>query len=735
MQRSTKPAPAFLRQDLVLLGGGHSHVAVVRAFGMHPVPGVRVTLVSRDVHTPYSGMLPGLVAGHYAFDDCHIDLRPLCESSGVRLIHGEVDSLDPARSIVGIAGRGELRYDWASVNIGSRPSLAGIEGASRHGVSVKPIDGFLASWQSILGELRDDPRPARLLVVGGGAAGVEIALACDWRARQVLGGGAAALRIGIVDSGTDILPRHNPLVRRYLLRELSRRGVAVHCGVRVSAADAGGLRLADGRRIDAEHLVWATNAAAAAWPAEAGLACDAAGFVRVDASLRSLSHPRVFAAGDIAALPEPRPKSGVYAVREGVVLARNLRRAVLGEQPLAYRPQRRFLSLLSTGDRRAVVSRGPIFGAGRWAWRWKDRIDRNFMEMYRAEPQPAPEPGADPSMRCGGCAAKVGGEALGRALASVSREPRADIEAGIERADDAAVLEPPPAQRLVQSVDYFRAFIDDPFLVGRVAAVHALGDIYAMGARPHSALAIATVPYSAAPLMEQTLRELMAGAQSTLDAEGVALVGGHSSEGAELAFGLSVNGWAAAGDILYKSGLREGDALLLTKAVGTGTLLAANAAAAARGRWIDGALAAMTLSGRAAAAVLRAHGASACTDVTGFGLLGHLLEMLRASGIGAILHPVSVPVLAGAAECLSQGYRSSLHESNRGALAAALEVPAASLAVEMLLDPQTAGGLLAGIPREAAAACLAALREAGYADAAVIGACSSSIAAGRVLIA
>ena len=573
-----------------------------------------------------------------------------------------------------------------------------------------------------------------MLVVGGGAAGVEVALACAWRASEVLGAAAGAFRVAIVNAAPLLLPSHNALVRRQFVRELARRGVEVHCGARVTAADARGVLLDTGARIDADEVVWATQAGAAEWPAAAGLACDAAGFIRVDATLRSLSHPRIFAAGDIAALPEPCPKSGVYAVREGQALALNLRRAVLGEALAEYRPQRRFLSLVSTGDKRAVVSRGPLFAAGRWAWRWKDRIDRAFMSMYRVEPAPAPEPGAEPAMRCGGCAAKVGGDALARALAGMARAPHEGVVAGMERGDDAAVIEPPPGQRLVQSVDYFRGFIDDPFIVGRVAAVHALGDLLAMGARPHSALAIATVPYAGPRAMESTLRQLMEGALATLDAEGVALIGGHSSEGAELAFGLSVNGYAAPAQILFKAGLREEQALVLTKPIGTGTLLAANAAAAARGSWIDAALDSMTQSSRTAAAILRAHGATACTDITGFGLLGHLLEMLRASGIGAALHADAVPVLDGARATLASGYRSSLHESNRSGLAAALRAPTHSPALELLLDPQTAGGLLAGIPCDAAEACVAALRAAGYPAAAVIGRCSAAIAPGRVLI-
>jgi selenide,water dikinase len=736
MQAHAPHTPEPLSRELLLIGGGHSHVAVVRAFGMRPVAGVGVTLVSRDVHTPYSGMLPGLVAGHYGFDDCHIDLRPLCEANGVRLIHAEVEAMHPASRTVRIAGRGTLRYDWASINIGSRPALGGIAGAATHGIGVKPIDRFLAHWLGLLEDLRAHPRPCRLLVVGGGAAGVEIALSCAWRAREALGANAALFTVGIVNAAPVLLPSHNALVRRYFVRELARRGIELHSRARVASADAQGVTLADGRRLEADQLVWATQAGAAAWPAAAGLACDAGGFIRVDDCLQSVSHPDVFAAGDIAALSDPCPKSGVYAVREGQALASSLRRVVQSEAPVRYRAQRRFLSLVSTGDRRAVVSRGALFAAGRWAWRWKDRIDRAFMAMYRAEPVAPPAPGAAPAMRCGGCAAKIGGDALGRVLGDLARPPREGVEAGMEIGDDAAVLVPPPGQRLVQSVDYFRGFVDDPFLVGQVSAVHALGDLLAMGARPHSALAIATVPFAAPRVMEQTLALLMQGALKTLDAEGVALIGGHSSEGAELAFGLSVNGYAAPGEILYKGGLRDGHALVLTKGIGTGTLLAANGAAAAQGRWIDAALTGMTQSSRAAAGILRQHGATACTDITGFGLLGHLLEMLRASGTGARLRMDAVPVLDGARECLARGYRSSLHERNRADVAALVEpvTGAMARATEILLDPQTAGGLLAGIPAGHAASCVAALRAAGYPAAAVIGSCSSSVGPGGVVI-
>lgn len=723
-----------IRHELLLIGGGHSHVEVIRQFGMHPLPGLRVTVLSRDVHTPYSGMLLGLIAGHYTFDECHIDLRALCEVNGVRLIHGEVVGIDRERREVLLEDRPALGYDWVSVNIGSRPALHTIPGACEHGIAVKPIDRFLGRWYAITTELMNEPRGYRIAIVGGGAAGIEVALACMHRLRTLLGAHAGLVSCELVCAAPRLLATHNARVRACFEHRLAAAGITVHCARRVVEANGAGLRLDDGSHITTDLTIWAIHAGAASWPGASGIACDRDGFIQVDQTLRSISEPRLFAAGDIAALPEPVAKSGVYAVRAGRTLARNLRRVVLARPLRPYRPQTRFLSLLSTGDKHAVASRGPLFAAGHWVWRWKNHIDRTFMARYRAQPVAPTAPGDDPRMRCGGCAAKVGSETLGRVLADMHTVRREGIVHGLASAEDAAVLLPPLGQQLVQSIDYFRTFIDDPYLLGRIAALHCLGDIYAMGARPHSALAIATIPWAAPAVMEQSLHQLMQGALRELENEQVALLGGHSNEGAELAFGLSVNGYAAPQQLLLKSALRSGHALILTKAIGTGTLLAANQAAAAEGRWIDAALANMLLSPRVALEVLRAHGVAACTDVTGFGVLGHLLEMLRASQIGAHLRPAAIPLLPGARQCIERGYRSSLQHSNCVHLDALTERPRQSPETELLLDPQTAGGLLAAVPADQAEQCVAALQASGYHEAAIIAACDPQISAGHVAL-
>ena len=294
---------------------------------------------------------------------------------------------------------------------------------------------------------------------------------------------------------------------------------------------------------------------------------------------------------------------------------------------------------------------------------------------------------------------------------------------GLDSPDDAAAFEVPPGKVMVQSVDYFRAIIDDPYTFGRIAANHALGDIFAMGAEAQSALAIATVPYGREKIVEQTLGEVMSGALDTLAPTGAVLAGGHSSEGAELAFGLTVNGLIEKGALLRKGGMQRGDLLVLTKPIGTGTLFAADMRGKAKGRWVDGAIQSMLVSNQDAAACLYRWGATACTDVTGFGLLGHLVEMTRASGVDVRLELLAVPLLDGAEQTVAAGILSSLQPQNLRLRRAVRNPDTLSTHARypLLFDPQTAGGLLASVPADAASACLDELHELGYSQTAIIG--------------
>ncbi len=732
--------PTPIVRDLVLVGGGHSHITVLKRFGMNPMPGVQLTLVCRDVHTPYSGMLPGLIAGHYSYDEAHIDLRKLSTFARARFIHDEVISLDPLRQELRFRNRPAIPYDLLSLNIGSTPGMQDVPGAAKHAVPVKPISEFLPRWQALLERVQSTAGSPRIAVVGAGAGGVELTLAIQYRLRSRFAslGKSTAPEMHLFGAEACILPTHSAGVRGRFGRILADRGVTVHRNSVVTEVTADGVTTSDGWQGTFDEVVWVTNASAADWLSRSGLAVNGRGFVRVDESLRSISCPNVYAAGDVATVEaHSREKAGVFAVRQGRPLEKNLRLALSGRATRPFRPQRRFLSLISTGDRYAVASRGRWSLEGGWVWTWKDWIDRRFMGKFQELPamtetdskdEPAAavdgSPGlAERDMRCRGCASKIGATTLTGALAAIEPFWREDVPAGLSTRDDAAIIEVPDGRSLVQSVDFFPAIVDDPYLFGQIAANHALSDIFAMGATPQSALAIAGIPFATARKSEDLLRQMLLGANETFLAAHTNLAGGHTSECPELALGFVINGLTEKGAALRKGGLHPDDALILTKPLGTGVIFAAEMRLAAKGRWIDSAIESMLQSSQRAAEILRAHGATACTDVTGFGLAGHLVEMLEASQAGAVIDLATLPVLPGATECIDAGIRSSLfpenlqvwHRVGNGA-----ELPEHS-AFALLFDPQTAGGLLAGIPQERVESCLTALREAGYGSASTVG--------------
>jgi selenide,water dikinase len=733
-------------KDLILVGGGHSHLAVLKYFGMHPVPGLRLTLITRDLHTPYSGMLPGYIAGHYDYDQVHIDLRPLALFAKARIYHAEVTSIDAEQKRIFCHDRPPIHYDLVSINIGSTPSSLHIPGVAEFSIPVKPIDQFLSKWEmlveNVLSTIQQNKK-FQLAIVGGGAGGIEIALATQYRLHALFrlkNIDKDKLETNIYCDSATILPTHNARVRKRFNRILQQRGINVHTNNPINKVEKNLLLSTHNIQHAADAIFWLTNAAAPAWLAETGLQLDENGFISVTDTLQSVSHEDVFAAGDIASVVNhPRAKSGVFAVRQGLPLAKNLQRAVKNNPLISFKPQKNFLGLISTGDQYAVASRSNWALEGGWLWKLKDKIDRQFMDNFNRLPkmkeQEIPQYNQTMTdqttrheinalaMRCGGCGAKVGSTILSRVIKRLVPINRDEVIIGLACPDDAAVSKVPPGKVIVQSVDYFRSFIDDPYLFGQIAANHALSDIFAMGADTYTAMAIATIPYGIEKQIEEQLFQMMTGALKILNASNTALVGGHSSEGAELSFGLSVTGLADEQQIMRKSGMQQGDVLILTKALGTGTLFAADMRLKAKGRWIDNALTSMLQSNQAAGICLYKHGATACTDVTGFGLLGHLIEMMRASATNVEINLAALPILNGAPETMASGIFSSLQEQNErmAHVVNASEHLRNHKHFSLLFDPQTSGGLLAAIPAGNADACLAELHQLNYSASANIG--------------
>ncbi len=713
--------PLPLTRDLVLIGGGHTHALVLRRWGMRPLPGARVTLINPEPDAPYTGMLPGHIAGHYDRAALDIDLVRLSRFAGARLVLNRAVGIDREARTVLFKDRPALRYDVLSLDIGITSNMPDLPGFANHGIAAKPLGPFADRWAAFIDTIGEGSGPPYLAVIGGGIAGAELAMAMSHRIWSVCG---TRPEITILDTGAGLGGIH-PTTARTLRQRMSAMGIALRPHVRICHIDANGLGLIDGTRITSAFTVGAAGARPHDWLADTGLALHD-GYVSVDRTLRSVNDPAVFAAGDCAHLSHaPRPKAGVFAVRAAPILLRNLTAALSGGTMHAFHPQATYLKLISLGEKAAIADRGGLSLSGRWAWRLKDRIDRQFMDRFADLPSMAPpkppsraadgvaEISARDAPPCAGCGAKMGRESLTAGLTVLPKGHRCDVQT--LPGDDAAVLRVGGATQVI-TTDHLPTFTDDLYLSARIAAIHALGDIWAMGAEPQAALATVLLPPMAPALEQDTLSAILTGASEIFVEAGAQLTGGHTSISTETTIGFTVTGLCPRPPITL-TGAQPGDHLILTKPIGSGTILAGEMRLAANGQWVAHALTLMQQSQAQAARIL-SH-AHAMTDVTGFGLAGHLMGMLTASNSAARLDLSAIPLMPGASILAHRGIRSSLFQANRQAIAT-FEGPQTPEA-DLLFDPQTAGGLLASVPPMTSQETLLALADAGY-EAAIIGA-------------
>ncbi len=737
--------------ELVLLGGGHAQVAVLRQFAMSPLPGLRLTLVTPNVHTPYSGMLPGYVEGKWSDRDLHLDLARLAQMANARLILDRASNIDANARRVHFLKRPSLPYDILSINIGGEPDIDSIMGARGNVIPVKPISQF----QQKLDRMIAGSPPRRLSIIGGGAAGGELALSISRRWLNEFG---QRPDISLFSRSERLLPQMGDAAANKLATALRAINCDLHLGQPVIRITKKSLTLEDGsiHEFDACFLVSAV--APASLIADSGLATDDQGFVVVSPTLQSRSHPEVFASGDIASLtPEQRPKAGVFAVRAGPVLGYNLRQYVLGGSLRKWRPQRYYLALIGTADGRAIAVRGKYASKSRFWLFLKHWIDRRWMARYsNLEMPPLPTPSrlsgingaayesklsqesADPAfaaVRCLGCGSKTGHGTLANALNAATQfalaagaDPALMPDQNLEA--DSALLPPSPVgAEIVQTVDMLSQIITDPFRLGRIAATHALSDLYAANVTPVAALSIVNLAEARLDLQQHQLTQLLAGGILALADAGVRLVGGHTSEGGDLSVGFAATGWRH--NTPAPLVIAESHQLILSKPLGTGVIMAGHMALRGKGASFVDAIEVMEQSNHVAAKIFNKHanGAAWMTDVTGFGLARHASNLATRAGFSGLAIAInSLPLIAGVEELLSAGIRSSLHGQNRGAIRYDCNVssPHQLHRAEIAFDPQTSGGLLAILPVAKAASALASLQDSGH-QAAIIGHLDASL--------
>ncbi|WP_439150498.1 selenide, water dikinase SelD [Sulfitobacter sp.] len=696
-----------LTQDLVLVGGGHAHALVLRKWGMNPLPGARLTVINPGPTAPYTGMLPGHIAGHYSRDTLEIDLVRLCRFAGARLILAHATDIDrKARQII-VEGQGPIAYDVGSIDIGITAQMD-IPGFSDHAVGAKPLDIYARRWRAFLDAVKTGSVAPKIAIIGGGVAGCELSLAMAHALQQ----SGSPAQVTVIEAGPQI-SGVGGRARHRLLQAMHDAGVTLRINATVEKIEADQVILGSQDPVQSSFTVGAAGAFPHAWLGQTDLPLID-GFIETTPDLSVKGDPSLFAVGDCATMPfAPRPKAGVFAVRAAPVLHHNLRAALTGGARKTFKPQKNYLKLISLGGKSAMAEKFGLAFSGPLLWRWKDHIDRTFMDKLGDLPaMPAatiPDEialGAREIMQekplCGGCGAKVGGGILSDALANLAPLAHPDVVTGA--GDDAAILRQPGGGFQVLSTDHLRAMVHDPVQMTRIAAVHALGDIWAMGAQPQSALSSLILPRMSPVLQARTLREITDTAQEVFAAAGATLVGGHTTMGAELTIGFTLTGTRDTMPISV-AGAQVGDVLLLTRPIGSGVIMAAHMDGTAQGRDVANALEHMQQPQSRQADILR--DAHAMTDVTGFGLAGHIQAICAASGLRAEVMQSAVPMYQGARALSQGGTGSSLLSANIA------NAPTTGITDTLLHDPQTAGGLLAALPQSAADQAIRALKKEG----------------------
>ena len=372
-------------KSLVLIGGGHSHAIALKLWGLNPLPDVNLTLISDVEQTPYSGMLPGHVAGFYTYEETHIDLRSLTQFAQAELVVDRAVGLDLVNNQVKLQNHTPIDFDYLSIDIGSTPNAIAVPGAIEYAIPAKPVPVFLAGWEKLLAEVNHHPKnKVSIAIVGGGAGGVELALNMNFRLRRESGRWGDGIEIHLIHRGHKLLSGHNNWVSNNLEQILVRRGIKLHLQESVAEVSADKVICESGLIINCDRVFWVTQATAPNWIRESGLATDSLGFILVKDTLQSVSHPQVFAAGDIVTMENyQRPKAGVFAVRQGQPLFKNWQSILTGKPLQSYIPQSKYLALIGTGDKKAIASWSSFGWRSRIFWFLKDYIDRKFMNQFK----------------------------------------------------------------------------------------------------------------------------------------------------------------------------------------------------------------------------------------------------------------------------------------------------------------------------------------------------------------
>ncbi len=626
-------------------------------------PAGMITLVNKSSSTIYSGMFPGVVAGKYKIDEILIDLRNLASKAGVSFVMAEIEGIDTKKKKLLLAGRPEIEYSLLSLNVGTKTNLNSkslIRGDKDLAVPIKP---FLESYKFIVGQdiHEDNPSAKPFLIIGGGFAGIEIAFSLRKR-----------------------WPKRSIIIRVKSQRKLSKNLLEKLSDLKIEITEKY-------PSILCPKLICTGNKSFE-WIKDSGFLLDENGRILTKKTLQVHNYPELFAVGDCGVIKDhPRPSSGVWAVRSAKPLAKNLERINKGLKLKEWKPQRKAIQLLDINyvnkKSKAFISWSQLMiGPFDFLSRLKESIDKKFVSKFNLIQDIDKEMLAEKEMiKCRGCAAKLAYAPLNTALKKLDL-----IESSIDDSINIGILN--SSKTLIQSVDGFPSLISDPWLNGRLLALHSCSDIWACGGSVISAQSVVNLPSLPNDLQQELLFQVLKGINSALTIQGAKLIGGHTLESRNMSedpFSLGIESSLTVNGIIdhnhnfwSKGGMKKGDQILISRSLGTGIIFSAFMNGQVKPYILDSVLKEMNKSQHETVNYINqltnlypsSKIINACTDITGFGLLGHLSEMLESTNsdqlkmnldpLKIVLELDNIPVYNGVKELVEKGFESTFAPSN-----------------------------------------------------------------------
>ena len=679
-------------KKLVLIGGGHSHILLLKKLGMKPIKGLNITLITPEPELVYTGMLPAAILGSYSFDQINIDLIKLANFAKCRIIFEAVDKINLNKKEIYLDDRMPFGFDILSIDIGINYQLSNISGAEKFSIPVKPFNNFIHNWRKFVSNLTIKKNIIELSIIGAGAAGCELALCINHKIKSL----GREPKIYLIDK-KEIAGNLPAQAKNKILKLLKENKIILRNNINISSIAKGKIHIEDGEIISSDLILSVAGGKPHNWLSETDLNLKN-GFVSVNQSLQSISHDFVFASGDCASIINiPTQKAGVFAVRAAPFLYQNIQNYVIKKTLKKYNPQKKFLQALTISNKKALMFWGDITLLGFIPWLIKDFVDRSFIKKFivkHSMNSSLVEKHIEQEQElCGACGAKVGNKVLESALEKLPKNVNNMLN---KIGDDAAIVHLNQGNH-VFTTDHLRKFCSDPWIMSRITAVHALGDIWAMGSIPLLVLSHITIPELSLNDQKNHLDDIIDSADQVFKKEGASIIGGHTSKGKELTIGFTILGHTNKNPITL-NGAKDGDYIILTKPLGTGIILAGEMQGLAKGLWIKNAHDWMMKSQGLISKFLT-NKVTSMTDVTGFGLYGHLKNICKSSNVSAVLSIDEIPILEGALDLSLKGVRSTIFEDNLRQ-ANIDQINSDNKKWPLLFDPQTSGGLLASVPKK-----------------------------------